>query len=174
MSDAVEPNEVDELDEETVDARAAEISGDRHLTFLLAEQVYGIPLERVQEIVRVQRATPVPDLPEYIRGVINLRGTVVPVVDVRTRLGLAKRDEDERTCVVVCSFRGEGIGLIVDTVCDVVAIDESNIIDAGSGHADGTDQMLRGLHRSEELVTILICLDRMLADDRETDAVVAA
>ena len=130
MSEAVDLDETEEVEGELEGraGRIAEMSGDRHLTFELAEQVYGIPLERVQEIVRVQRATPVPDLPDYIRGVINLRGTVVPVVDVRTRLGLALREEDERTCVVVCSFRGEGIGLIVDTVCDVVEIHDSNIV----------------------------------------------
>ncbi len=176
MSDTDSTGEELNHDETGSDATAAtaEISGERHLTFELAEQVYGIELARVQEIVRVQPPTPVPDLPDYVRGVINLRGTVVPVVDVRTRLGLEQRDQDERTCVVVCSFRGEGIGLIVDTVCDVVEIQESKVVATNAGHTESNDQMLRGLHRSDEIVTILICLDRMLADDRDADAVAAA
>lgn len=156
--------------EATREPEAASV-GERHLTFELDGQVYGVPLARVREIVRVQKTTPVPGMPEHVLGVMNLRGTIVPVVDVRRRLGMVPRPPDERTCVVVCAFRYEGIGLIVDTVCDVVAIEPEAIVEARPAEADAEDELLRGLVHLDDGVKLLIWLDRMLGGTRDARTV---
>ena len=166
----------EEVPVEPTEAKRDVGSSQRYLTFELADQFYGIELARVQEIVRSQSLTPVPDVPDYVRGVINLRGTVVPVVDVRRRMMMEPRDQDERTCVIVCSFRDEGVGLVVDTVCDVVSVVESEIVESGQGRGDGSanEQMLRGLVRQEDGVKILIDLDEMLSADGRAESTSAA
>jgi len=172
--------ETDQVEGE-VDPSDAELDGvagmdHRYMTFELDHQFYGIELASVQEIVRAQRATQVPDVPSFVRGVINLRGTVVPVVDVRRRMGMEPIDTDERTCVIVCSFRGEGIGLVVDSVCDVVQVTEEEIIESSSGHTEGggNDEMIRGLVRQDDGVKILLNLDEVLADLGELESATAA
>ncbi|MCB9726393.1 MAG: purine-binding chemotaxis protein CheW [Spirochaetaceae bacterium] len=163
---------LDELEGHLDDEVANEGSG-RHLTFQLAGQVYGIELRRVREIVRAQRATPVPDVPDYVLGVMNLRGTVVPVVDARRRMGIQAREADERTCVIVCSYEGEGVGVVVDTVCDVIDVDEADVVEARS-EVSTRNAMIRGLVRTTAGVRILLCLDRLLERQARSDESVAA
>ncbi len=95
------------------------------LTFYLDQTCYGIELSHVIEIVSVQPITPVPSLPPYIKGLINLRGKVVPVIDVRLKFGQPERPYDDKTCIIVVMIEEMQIGLIVDLVVEVVAIGEN-------------------------------------------------
>ena len=86
----------------------------KYLTFQLNEEEYGIEIGYVTEIIGLQNINVVPDMPHYIRGVINLRGKVIPVMDVRLRFGAPERQYDERTCIIVINVKEQSIGLIVD------------------------------------------------------------
>ena len=94
----------------------------KYLTFALAEEEYGVGIAAVTEIVGMQRIMSVPDVPHYIKGVINLRGKVIPLMDVRLRFGMPERAYDERTVVIVMDVGDAPIGLIVDGVSEVLEI----------------------------------------------------
>lgn len=135
---------------------------DKFLTFRIAEEDYGVEIRYVTEIVGVQSITKVPDMPGYIRGVINLRGRVIPVMDVRTRFGMALRDYDERTCIIVVQVKEETTGLIVDRVNEVLDIDNKNIEPAKSSVNRGTDTFVMGLGKVCESVKVLLDVDRLV------------
>ena len=108
-----------EVEEDTLEGK--------YLTFRLADEEYGIAIRYVTEIIGVQRITEVPDLPEFMRGVINLRGKVIPLMDMRSRFQLPAREFDERTCFVVVEIESYTVGLVVDEVNEVVGIDADQI-----------------------------------------------
>ncbi|MBX7080977.1 MAG: chemotaxis protein CheW [Nannocystaceae bacterium] len=99
----------------------------KFLTFLIDGESYGLDIRHVTEIIGMHDITRVPDVPAYVRGIINLRGKVIPVMDVRARFGMAGRDYDARTCIVVIHVRDTEIGLVVDTVSEVIDIPETDI-----------------------------------------------
>ena len=100
---------------------------DKYLTFHLAGEDYGIEIKYVIEIIGIQSITDVPDMPAFIRGVINLRGKVIPVMDVRARFELPNRDYDDRTCIIVVNLDGTEVGLVVDEVSEVADIPIANV-----------------------------------------------
>jgi purine-binding chemotaxis protein CheW len=101
---------------------------DKFLTFALGNEFYGIEIKYVTEIVGVQPITEVPELPEYIRGIINLRGKIIPVMDVRLRFKKPFREYNDRTCIIVIDIKDVAIGLIVDSVADVLSILDTDIV----------------------------------------------
>ena len=100
---------------------------DKYLTFQISSEEYAIAITYVTEIIGMLNITEVPQTPSYIKGVINLRGKVIPVMDVRLRFNMAARDYDERTCVVVVNLYESTVGLVVDTVSEVLDIPSENI-----------------------------------------------
>lgn len=101
--------------------------GGMFLTFVIGGESYGLPIRSVTEIIGLQEITPIPDVPAYVRGIINLRGKVIPVMDVRLRFSMNEREYDARTCIVVVQVRDSSVGLVVDTVSEVVSIPDQNI-----------------------------------------------
>ena len=99
----------------------------RYLTFMIDKETFGIEIRFVMEIIGIQAITEMPEMPEYIKGIINLRGRIIAVMDVRLRFGKSTRDYDDRTCVIVIDFSGISIGLIVDSVSEVLSISDENI-----------------------------------------------
>jgi len=102
---------------------------DTYLTFSIGQETYAIEVRYVIEIVGIQKITEIPELPEYIKGVINLRGKIIPVMDVRLRFRKEPQDYNDRTCVIVIDIKDRQIGLIVDTVAEVTTIPEQDIVD---------------------------------------------
>ncbi|NLM79860.1 MAG: purine-binding chemotaxis protein CheW, partial [Clostridiales bacterium] len=94
----------------------------RYLTFSLDSECYGIEIKYVTEIIGIQPITEVPEMPEYIKGIINLRGRIIPVMDVRLRFKKPFREYDERTCIIVIEIRDIVLGLIIDRVSEVLTI----------------------------------------------------
>ena len=131
------------------------------LTFELAESPYALPVERVREIVRIRPITPVPRVPDDVRGVISLRGEILQVVDLRRRLGLAAPEATrESRIVVVHGSDGRVAGLLVDAVREVISVAEASLRQ-NSGEADVVEALCM---RGEEFVS-LVDLDRVLAVD---------
>lgn len=136
------------------------------LTFSLAEQEYGIEIRHVTEIIGIQRITDLPETPEYVKGVINLRGKVIPVIDVRLRFRMPERDYDERTCIVVVNISDTSVGLVVDTVSEVINIPADNIEPAPKvNQGRPAQQFVQGLAKVGEQVKILLDTQRLLFDE---------
>lgn len=98
-----------------------------YLIFSIGEESYGIPVKYVIEIIGIAEITKVPELPDYVKGIINLRGKIITVMDVRLRFKREEKDYDDRTCIIVIENEGISFGLIVDSVKEVTNINESNI-----------------------------------------------
>lgn len=99
----------------------------RYLTFCLGNEMYGIEIKYVTEIIGIQSITELPELPDYIMGIINLRGKIIPVMDVRLRFKKEFREYNDRTCIVVIDIKDNAVGLIVDSVSEVLSIAEQDI-----------------------------------------------
>ena len=114
------------------DPKPAPSVAGKFLTFLLGSESYGIEVLCIREIIRIQQITPVPQMPEHVRGVINLRGKVIPVIDLRIKLALPEAEATDRTCVIVLDIKSETggntlLGIVVDAVEEVLNIDAEQI-----------------------------------------------
>ena len=137
--------------------------GGKFLTFFLEQEEYGIEILKVHEIIGLLTITRVPRMPHHIRGVINLRGKVITVVDLRLKFGLESREATAETCIIVVQTQGIEMGIIVDKVSEVLAIAASDIEDAPSfGDAVNTDYLL-GIGKSQGRVRLLLEIDRVLS-----------
>jgi purine-binding chemotaxis protein CheW len=160
------------VEDELLDDDGEDSQKDKFLTFRIGKEDYGIEVSYVIEIVGVQQITEVPDMPAFLKGVINLRGRVIPVMDVRVRFGMEPRAFDDRTCIVVVNLAETAVGLIVDTVNEVLNIPASEIsppprIKKGEG-----SRFVRGMGKVGEAVKILLDLNKLL-NDSEMDAMAA-
>jgi purine-binding chemotaxis protein CheW len=138
----------------------------KYLTFTMDKEEYGIGILKVKEIIGMMPITPVPRTPEYVKGVINLRGKVIPVVDLRLRFGMDAIDYNERTCIIVVEIEGQSgtvmIGTVVDSVSEVLNIKGDDIEDTPTfGTRLDTDYIL-GMAKMEGGVKILLDIDRVL------------
>lgn len=129
---------------------------DKFLTFHLANEDYGIEIEYVTEIIGIQKITQVPDMPNYVKGVINLRGKVIPVMDMRRRFHLPDRDYDDRTCIIVVDISGAQIGLVVDEVREVADIPEDQIEQPPTTGKDGGGHYIKGIGKMDDEVKIIL------------------
>ena len=127
-----------------------------YLTFAVEDELYGVSIGMVTEIVGMQKIMSVPDVPRYIKGVINLRGKVIPLMDVRLRFGMPERPYDDRTVVIVLEVNDAPVGLIVDRVSEVVDIPDARIDRTGTFGGSGGGAVVSGLGRMEERVAILL------------------
>lgn len=156
----------------TIDAtnEAGTTLAGRYLTFQLGQESYGVAVMRVREIIRMTEITSVPQLPAHIKGVINLRGKVIPILDLRCRFALSRFEDTERTCIVVVQVRssqgGHALsGLIVDAVEEVVQVSASEVEMppdfGGRLHAD----YIRGMAKIKGRVKTLLDIDRVVSAD---------
>ncbi|AFM39893.1 chemotaxis signal transduction protein [Desulfosporosinus acidiphilus SJ4] len=140
----------------------------KFLTFLLGNEFYGIEIKYVTEIIGFQPITEVPDLPDYIKGIVNLRGKIIPVMDVRLRFRKPFREYNDRTCVIVVDVFEISIGLIVDSVSEVIAISEEEIV-APPNLGRGGSKYIKGIGKVGNEVKLLLDCDKLLNDqDLET------
>lgn len=139
----------------------------KYLTFILGPEVYGLEIRFVTEIIGIQKITPVPDMPDYVKGVINLRGKVIPVMDVRLRFKMVAREYDERTCIIVINARDTVVGLIVDTVQEVLEIDADNIETSHQFRKGYGNQFMEGMGKVGDNVKILLNAEALLFKDAE-------
>jgi purine-binding chemotaxis protein CheW len=141
----------------------------KYLTFTMDEEEYGIGILKIKEIIGMMPITPVPQTPEHVKGVINLRGRVIPVVDLRLRFGMDSIDYNERTCIIVVEIDGRAgtvmIGIVVDSVSEVLNIKAEEIEDTPTfGTKLNTDYIL-GMAKMEGGVKILLDIDKVLGND---------
>lgn len=137
----------------------------KYLTFWTDSQLFGIPIAEVVQIVKVQEITEIPDFPLYAKGIINLRGTIIPVIDVRLRLHKEEADYSERTCIIVTNINEVYIGFIVDNVDEVTDIDDVNISVPPKISDDYSNTFITGIGTLDNKVILLIDVIRLINDD---------
>ena len=159
--------------------QAAKVVSDRegkYLTFTLAEEEYGIGILKVKEIIGMMNITMVPKTPQYVKGVINLRGKVIPVMDLRLKFGLAPMDYTERTCIIVVEIvKDTGhvlIGIVVDSVSEVLNIKATEIEDTPNFGSHLNTSYILGMAKVGGGVKILLDIDKVLGTENEEVAAV--
>lgn len=131
-------------------------------TFRLGEEIYGVNVMQIREVLRYTEITPVPGAPYYVLGIINLRGNVVTVIDTRTRFGLPQGDVDNNTRIVIVEVDKQVIGMLVDSVAEVTYLKESEIEKAPSVGNEETSKFITGVCNKNNELLILIDLERMI------------
>ncbi len=143
--------------------------GGKFLTFFLAEEEYGLEILKVETIIVVLPITPVPRTPEFIRGVVNLRGQIIPIVDLRLKFGMESIEQTEETCIIVVRAQGIQMGVIVDRVSEVLDIAAEDIEDAPSFGMDVNTDYILGIGKSDSKVKLLLDIDRVLSTQELID-----
>ncbi|MDR0382083.1 MAG: chemotaxis protein CheW [Oscillospiraceae bacterium] len=137
----------------------------RYLTFAVGDEDYGVEIAYVTEIINVQTITELPELPPYIRGIINLRGKIVPVMDVRIRFNKEPEEYTDRTCIIVVDIGDAGIGLIVDLVREVLEISAEQIVPPSESKSSGGNRYISGIAKTGEDIKLLIDIERLVSDE---------
>lgn len=158
-------NEAEVSTESRVSKELARLAG-KHLTFELGDEVYGIEILQVQEIIGMMTVTRVPRTPGYVRGVINLRGKVIPVIDLRKKFQMKSVEDTERTCIIVVQISASGnlitMGIVVDEVSEVIAIHEDQLEPAPTFGTNVATDFILAMGKIGERVVILLDVDKVL------------
>ncbi len=144
---------------------------DMYLTFDVGEEMYAVNIASVTEIVGMQHISEIPDVPAYIKGAMNLRGKVIPVMDQRLRFGLPARPYDERTTIVVLDLEGVPTGLVVDRVTDVLTIPPDKIDPPPHWLGNGRQGTIQGLGKLDNRVSIILHVPSLVYDKAVPQAV---
>ncbi|HBD64289.1 MAG TPA: chemotaxis protein CheW [Clostridiales bacterium] len=147
-------NEFENLSEDTLK--------NKFLTFFIENQLFGISISDVVQIVGIQEITEVPEFPEYAKGVINLRGIIIPIIDVRLRLKKEEAPYNERTCIIVTNINESYIGFIVDSVNEVTEIYEENISVTPRMSTDYVNTYITGIAKIESKIVLIMDIKKML------------
>jgi purine-binding chemotaxis protein CheW len=142
---------------------------EKYLTFTMANEEYGIGILKIKEIIGMMPITTVPQTPEFVKGVINLRGKVIPVIDLRLRFGMDAIDYTERTCIIVVEIEGSAgtvqIGIVVDAVSEVLNVNGEDIEETPTFGAKLNTDYILGMAKMEGGVKILLDIDRVLGGE---------
>ena len=139
------------------------------VSFKLGEETYGIEITKIREIILMGQITQVPETPHYIKGLINLRSTVIPVIDLRARFGLAEGDLTDDSRIMVLNVGNRTIGIVVDAVSEVLRVSGDQISEAPPTVASLGNEYMTGLVRLEEQLLILLDVDRLFEKDQLTE-----
>jgi len=148
---------VDVMDEDTQKGR--------YLIFSIDNDNYGIEIQFVVEIIGIQTITPISGLPEYVRGIINLRGKIIPVIDVRLRFKKAFKEYNERTCIIIVDINGINVGLIVDSVSEVVRINEEDISELPNINQKSQNIFVKNIGKIGNEVRLLLDCAKLLSEE---------
>lgn len=139
--------------------------GSQYLTFTLGEEEYGVEILKVQEIKGYSAVTPIPNTPPYVKGVMNLRGTIIPVVDLRSKLSMAQADYNQFTVIVVVKVGSKTRGLVVDSVSDVLNIPQGDIQEAPDFGSEVDAAYISGMAKAGDKLIVLLDIDKVLLGD---------
>lgn len=151
---------------QAVDTNASQGQGGKYLTFSLGTEEYGIVITKVREIIGIMEITAVPHTPEYIKGVINLRGRVIPIIELRMKFGMELRDYDDRTCIIVVDVPGPSgtvqVGMLVDSVSEVVNIASQDIEPPPDFGVTTDAENIIGMGKIKGKLKILLDVDQVI------------
>jgi len=160
MSEHMEENR-----EASVETQEAQLN--KYVTFKSGNEYFGLKIEYVNEIIVIQEITQIPESEDYVKGLINLRGKIIPVIDVRIRFKQEPKEYNDRTCIVVVNVKDMVVGLIVEQIAEVVEITDDNILDTPTlGHEDKMqNQYVYGVGKVGDNVKLLLDPEKLLKDD---------
>lgn len=137
----------------------------KFLTFSIGRESYGIEIKYVTEIIGIQEITQMPEMPDYIKGIINLRGKIIPVMDVRLRFKKAFGEYNDRACVIVIDIQDISVGLIVDTVSEVVTISDENIVEPPKIIKDINNKYIKNIGKVGNDVKLLLDCEKLFTEE---------
>lgn len=132
------------------------------LTFSIGEQVYGIEIENVAEIIEVPPITLVPDVPDYIKGVINVRSKIIPVINIRTRFKKEEIPFTDKTCIIIVYYEDSSVGIITDSVTDVAPVLKSHIADTPNINSVNSEKYIKYVLENKNGTVLILDTDRLL------------
>lgn len=154
-------DDIDEIDDEK--NKIIE-KGYRYLTFELDKEHYGVNIEYVIEIIGIQDITHLPGMPKYVKGLLNLRGKIIPIIDAREKFGKEKKEYNDRTCVVVLEINNIMVGLVVDTISDAITIKESEIEESPNIGKIKANKYIKQIAKVDNKVKLLIDCEKLIND----------
>ena len=137
----------------------------KYLTLNLGKEVFGIEIRYVTEIIGIQPISEVPEVPDFVKGIINLRGKIIPLIDVRLKFKKDAMDYNDRTCIIVIDIDNTSIGLIVDQVAEVLNIEEDMIVPPPDYRTGFQNRYIKSIGRVGEEVKLILDCDKLLNDD---------
>lgn len=139
----------------------------QYLTFSIEDEIYGVEIANVKEIITICTITKVPHTRKYVRGIINLRGEIIPVIDIRERFSKPSKEYDSFTCIIVVEYKDYILGLIVDRVDEVIFIDENNIMPPPDDKYQYYNQFIKNIGKigKNSKVKMILDLDKLLVED---------
>lgn len=157
---------LEQLTEHVNEEVLEDIRQGKYMTFQVEADVFGIELRYVNEIIQIQPITPIPEVEHYIKGLINLRGKIIPVIDVADRFGKPAFTYNDRTCVIVIEVKNIEVGLIIENIAEVVSIEEEDILPPPTvGHGAIQEKFIRGIGKIQDEVKLLLDPVKLLSDD---------
>lgn len=151
-------DDIIEIDEDT--------QKDKFLTFSLGKEEYGIEIMYVTEIIGIQPITEIPEMPIFVKGIINLRGKIIPVIDVRIRFNKEYKDYNDRTCIIVIDIKDISVGLIVDSVSEVITIPEKDILPPPEVNNTFQNKYIKNIGKVGDEVKLLINSEKLISDNK--------
>ncbi len=142
--------------------RQADGRAGMYLAFVLADEEYGLEILKVREIIQMCKITPVPRTPDYVKGVINLRGKVIPILDLRLKFNMPETEHTEQTCIIVVDVDGLETGVIVDQVSEVLDIPADDIDDTPAFGTDLDTEFILGIGKAQGKVSILLDIAKVV------------
>jgi purine-binding chemotaxis protein CheW len=139
------------------------------VTFRLKDETYGINVMQVQEVLRISEIAPVPGAPQYVLGIINLRGNVVTVIDTRTRFGLPTAELDDASRIVIIESEEQVVGILVDSVAEVVELRHSQVDSAPNVGNEESSRYIQGVASREDDLLIVVDLNKLLTEEEWSD-----
>ncbi|WKY45817.1 chemotaxis protein CheW [Eubacteriaceae bacterium ES2] len=152
-------------EEEQVEYFEEDTKKGRYLTFYIGIECYGIWIEYITEIIGIVEYTEVPDVPNYVKGIINLRGRIIPIIDMRLRFHKEFVDYNEQTCIVIIDYLEDNVGLIVDKVSEVVEILDEDILAQPVLETGSSNQFIKSIGKVGEEVKLLLDCQKLLSEN---------
>jgi purine-binding chemotaxis protein CheW len=138
---------------------------EKYLTFIVDEEIYGLEILKVREIVAMMHISKVPLVPNYVKGVINLRGKVIPVIDIRLKFNMEDIEYDDHTTIIIVDIDDISIGFIVDKTSEVIKIDKSNLMPPPKFGTGIDTSFLKSMAKTSDNITMIVDLDKIFSSD---------
>lgn len=137
----------------------------QYVTFNLGDEEHGIEITKVQEIIGFQKLTMIPNVPDFIKGVLSLRGTIIPVIDLRQKFGMEKKEYSKYTVIIILETAGRTMGITVDAISNIVSLTDQDIQEVPSFNINVRADFIKGMGKKDNKLVILLDIDKILSPE---------
>ena len=142
---------------------------DQLISFAISDEDYGVDIQTVKEVIRHREITRLPKAPAFVKGVINLRGDIIPIIDLRERFGMEQQEYTDMTRVIVVEVEGRSVGMVVDSVSHVIRIEEGQIVPPPPCVGKASEEYIRGVGKVDEKLIVLLHITRILTTEEKVE-----